>query len=113
VVTISSPDAGTSIVYTTDGSTPTESSGKVTHGTLYSGSISISASATLKAMAFESGFTDSTVTSGTYTINSSSTPTLTATPTTPGTSGGGAFDDWFLGFLALSGLLRWRLRKTR
>jgi hypothetical protein len=113
VVTISSVSSGASIAYTTDGSTPTESGGTITHGTAYSGAVTISASTTLTAMAFESGFTDSTVTSGTYTINSSSTSALTATPTTPGTSGGGAFDDWFLGFLALAGLLQWRLRKSR
>jgi MYXO-CTERM domain-containing protein len=113
VVTISSVSGGASIVYTTDGSTPTESGGLITHGTSYSGAVTISASTTLTAMAFESGFTDSTVTSGTYTINSATTPSLTATPTTPGTSGGGAFDDWFLGFLALAGLFRWRLRRTR
>jgi uncharacterized repeat protein (TIGR03803 family) len=69
-VTISSATSGVSIAYTTDGTNPTESGGIVTHGTLLSngGSISISATTTLKAMAFESGFVDSTVASGTYMI---------------------------------------------
>lgn len=108
-VTISSPDAGTSIVYTTDGSTPTESGARITHGALYSGTISISATTTLKAMAFESGFTDSFVTSSTYTI-ATSTPTLT--PSSAGSGGGGgAFDTWFLGSLAFAGIARWKLRK--
>jgi len=62
-VTISTMTGGASIRYTTDGSTPTSSS-----GTIYSGPVSISVTTTLKAIAYESGFIDSTVTSGTYTI---------------------------------------------
>ncbi len=112
-VSISSVSSGASIVYTTDGSTPTESGGLITHGSFYSSPIPVSSTTTLTAMTFESGFTDSTVTSGTYTINSTSTSALTATPVTPGTSGGGAFDSWFLGFLAFAGITRRRLRKTR
>ncbi len=67
-VTITSATGGASIAYTTDGSTPTESGGTVTHGKLYSGAISISATATLNAIAFKTGDTDSTVTSARYTI---------------------------------------------
>ncbi len=63
-VTITSSTSGASIRYTTDGSTPSE-----TAGTLYSSPVSISATATLKAIAYASGFTDSPVTSATYTIN--------------------------------------------
>ncbi len=63
-VTISSSTSGASIRYTTDGSTPSE-----TAGTLYSGPVNISATATLKAIAYETGYSDSTVTSATYTIN--------------------------------------------
>ena len=63
-VTITTTTSGASIRYTTDGSTPSE-----TAGTLYSSPVSISATATLKAIAYESGYTDSTVTSGLYTIN--------------------------------------------
>jgi glucose/arabinose dehydrogenase len=62
-VTISSTTSGASIRYTTDGSTPTS-----TTGTLYSGPVTISVTTTLKAIAFASGMTDSTVTSATYTI---------------------------------------------
>jgi sugar lactone lactonase YvrE len=36
-----------------------------------------------------------------------------ASPSDPApSSGGGAFDDWFLGFLAFTGLLRWKFRKA-
>jgi unsaturated rhamnogalacturonyl hydrolase len=63
VVTISTTTSGASIRYTTDGSTPSE-----TAGTIYSGPVSISATTTLKALAYESGMADSTVTSATYTI---------------------------------------------
>jgi hypothetical protein len=64
-VTITSVTNGASIRYTIDGvTTPTE-----TVGTLYSGSILISTTTTLKAIAYEAGMTDSTVTTGVYTIN--------------------------------------------
>jgi|GEM_PF-2316933 len=63
-VTITSATGGASIRYTTDGSTPSE-----TAGTLYSGPVSIGSTATLKAIAFESGMSDSTVTSGSYVIS--------------------------------------------
>jgi len=68
--TITSATNGATIVYTTDGSTPTESGGTVTHGTLLSngGSVAISATCTLKALAFKTGMTDSTVATGIYTI---------------------------------------------
>jgi parallel beta-helix repeat protein len=62
-VTISSTTSGASIRYTTDGSTPSE-----TAGTLYTGPVTVSAAATLKAIAYESGFLDSSVSSATYTI---------------------------------------------
>jgi hypothetical protein len=64
-VTVATTTTGASIRYTTDGSAPSE-----TAGTLYSGPVTISATATLKAIAYESGFTDSTVTSALYTIGS-------------------------------------------
>jgi uncharacterized repeat protein (TIGR03803 family) len=63
-VIINDSTTGTTIRYTTDGvTTPTE-----TVGTLYTGSISISTTTTLKAMAYKSGMTDSPVTTGQYTI---------------------------------------------
>jgi len=45
------PTVGATIRYTTDGSAPT-----ATHGTVYSGPITISATTTLRAQAFESGY---------------------------------------------------------
>ncbi len=72
-VTISSTTTGATIRYTTDGSTPSE-----TAGTLYTAPVSVSSSVTIKAIAYESGFTDSGVASAAYTINTSvSTPTFT------------------------------------
>jgi len=63
-VSLSSTTAGATIRYTTDGSTPTES-----HGAVYSGSpVSIAANATLKAIAYVAGSSDSAVTSAAYTI---------------------------------------------
>jgi chitinase len=70
-ISISSTTSGASIRYTTNGTTPTS-----TTGTLYSGPVTIAATTTLKAIAYKSGSTDSSVTSGTYTIN-------TGTGTTP------------------------------
>jgi MSHA biogenesis protein MshQ len=64
-VTISTTTSGASIRYTTDGSTPSE-----TAGTLYSGPVAVSSSLTLKAIAYESGYADSSVASGSYTIGS-------------------------------------------
>ena len=66
-VTMDSVTSGALIRYTTDGSTPTE-----TNGTLYTGPVSITAPTTLKAVAYESGLSDSAVTSATIGI-----PTIT------------------------------------
>jgi hypothetical protein len=63
-VTISSATSGATIRYTTNGTTPS-----ATTGTVYSGPVSIAATSTLKAIAYSSGMTDSAVTSATYTIN--------------------------------------------
>lgn len=63
-VSISSSTAGAAIRYTTDGSTPTP-----TTGTLYSGPINISATTTVRAIAYQSGLTPSSVRTGTYTVN--------------------------------------------
>jgi hypothetical protein len=65
-VTLASSTPGASIHYTLDGSTPTP-----TTGTAYTGPVTVSASATLKAIAFASGLTNSTVSSATFTIGGS------------------------------------------
>jgi hypothetical protein len=62
-LTISDPTAGSTIYYTTDGSTPTASSTK------YAGAITVSATETLNAIATASGYTNSTVATAAYTIN--------------------------------------------
>ena len=61
-VTIADADAGTAIYYTTDGTTPTTSS------TVYSAPIAVSASETVQAIAAETGYNNSPVAGGTYTI---------------------------------------------
>jgi uncharacterized repeat protein (TIGR03803 family) len=108
-VTITTATSGASIVYTTNGSPPSERGGMVTNGTLYLGPVSIGATTTLEAIAFKNGMFDSAATSGSYTIN---IPAPTPAPAASG-SGGGAPSYWFLGFLAFAGLLRWRLRKIQ
>jgi hypothetical protein len=74
-VTLSTTTSGAAIRYTTDGSTPTSTS-----GTVYSGAVTISATTTLKAIAYESGWTDSAVASAAYTI----TGTVAAPVFSPG-----------------------------
>ncbi len=54
---------GATIRYTTNGTAPTSTS-----GTIYSGPVSISATTTLEAIAYETGLVNSTVTSGVYTF---------------------------------------------
>ncbi len=68
-VTISTTTGGATIRYTSDGSTPSS-----TAGTVYSTPVAISATCTLQAIAYESGWTNSSVTSGTYTISSNPLP---------------------------------------
>ncbi len=74
-ITISTTTSGATIRYTTDGSTPTSS-----FGTVYSGPVSLSSTTTLKAIAYKSGMTDSTVTTGTYTVSNGSVATPTFNP---------------------------------
>ncbi len=73
----STPEA--SIRYTTDGSTPSE-----TAGTLYTWPLTVDATTTIKAIAYEAGMTNSAVTTATYTI---STPTITGVSPTTGAAG--------------------------
>ncbi|HXA13860.1 MAG TPA: chitobiase/beta-hexosaminidase C-terminal domain-containing protein, partial [Opitutaceae bacterium] len=100
-VSISDTTASAAIRYTTDASTPTE-----TTGTLYSGPVSIGSTTTLKAIAYKTGLIDSAVSTAVYTIQ---TPASSGGAITPAPSGGGgAFDGWFLGALGALGVLRWR-----
>ena len=62
-VTISTATTDAAIRYTTDGSEPTATSGSV-----YSGPIEVSATATVRAIASKTGWTDSPVASATFTI---------------------------------------------
>src|ERR1700730_701296 len=82
-VTLSTPTPGAAIRYTTDGSTPTSSS------TLYSNAIPVSATQTIKAFTVASGFSNISVSTGTYTISSSG-----------GGSGGAGGVNWGSGFTA-------------
>jgi hypothetical protein len=68
-VNIASATSGSSIRYTTDGSTPTS-----TTGTLYGSPVAVTSSSTLKAIAYAPGMTDSAVSTAVYTIGSP--PTL-------------------------------------
>src|ERR1700694_572731 len=65
MVTNGSTTSGATIRYTTDGSTPTE-----TVGTLYSTPVAVGGNTTLKAIAYATGMSDSTVATAAYTITS-------------------------------------------
>jgi hypothetical protein len=65
-ITIATTTANATIRYTTDGSTPT-----ATTGTVYTAAVNIAANLTLKAIAYESGMTDSPITSGGDTVQTS------------------------------------------
>ena len=70
-VTIASSTTGASIRYTTDGSTPTE-----TNGTLYTATVYFTTATTFNAIAYETGFSDSPVTTAAYTFNLTAAPGL-------------------------------------
>jgi hypothetical protein len=74
-VTLATATPGASIRYTLDGSTPTATS------TLYTGPITIAASATVNAIGLKAGLFNSAVASASYTIGTSATcPTQSDTP---------------------------------
>lgn len=76
-ITLSTTTSGASIYYTLDGSTPTTSSA------LYTGAISITGhgtSKTLKAIAVKTNYSDSSITSGTYSVNYNQVATPTISP---------------------------------
>src|SRR6185369_10469821 len=73
---------GATIYYTLDGSTPTTSS------TVYTTAITVNTTTTIKAMAAASGFANSTVATGTYTIQAAAAATPTFSPA-PGTYSSG------------------------
>lgn len=63
-MTLVTSTPGAQIRYTTDGSAPTS-----TYGTLYAGPFTLTSTSTLRAIAYQSGLADSSVTQGTFTIN--------------------------------------------
>ena len=70
-VTIGTTTPGATIRYTTDGSTPTS-----TTGTVYSSPVSVNSTTTIKAIAYKSGWNDSSVASAAYTL-AAAIPTFT------------------------------------
>jgi Chitobiase/beta-hexosaminidase C-terminal domain len=69
-VTLADSTSGATICFTTDGSTPTANgAGVCTHGSTYSASIAVPVSMTVKAIASETGYTDSAAASAVFTIN--------------------------------------------
>lgn len=75
-VTLATPSSGATIRYTTDGTTPTESS------TAYTAPIPVATTTTITARTFRTGWTPGMVASGTYTMNFG---TLTAPTVDPAT----------------------------
>lgn len=78
-ISLTTSTAGAQIRYTVDGSEPTS-----TTGTLYSGPFLLPATATVKAIAYKTGLTDSPVFSGLYSIDAEATLFVaTLTPQSP------------------------------
>ena len=79
-VTITSETTGATIYYTTDGSTPSTSSNNIANG----GTVTISETTTIKAIAVAQGYENSTVAEATYTKETVPMPTFS--------TNGGTFD---------------------
>jgi hypothetical protein len=93
-VTISDATAGTTIYYTTDGSTPTTSS------SVYSGAITVSATETLSALATESGDNNSSVAQAVYILTEECTSPVWSSSTATGNGSEDGFDVsgiWWVG----------------
>jgi O-glycosyl hydrolase len=73
-VTLADTTSGATIYYTLDGSTPTTSSAK------YTATISVTATETINAIATATGYSQSAVATGTYTLNLPAAATPTFTP---------------------------------
>ena len=80
-MTLADTTPGAVIYYTTNGTTPTTSSSQYVSGT----PLSISATTTIEAMAVASGYTNSTVAVGTYTISAEPVAATPAFSPAPGT----------------------------
>lgn len=81
-VTPSTTSGGAIICYTIDGSTPiTNTVAGCTHGTLFSSAIAVSVTTTIKAVAGGTGYTDSAVSTGVFTLQGA-TPTFSPVPGT-------------------------------
>lgn len=74
-VTIASSTSGSTIFYTTDGTTPTTSSN------VYSGAVPVSTTQTIKAIATANGYTTSAVASATYSMSGSVSLSISDDPT--------------------------------
>jgi len=83
-ITIESATPGATLRFTTDGTNPTSTSGTIINN---GGSITLSSSVTVKAIAYKTGMTDSAIASGNYSIQLATggtvrTPTFSPQPKT-------------------------------
>src|SRR5579863_1018386 len=82
-ITLTDATPGSTILYTTNGSTPATTAGGNTFQYSSANPISVAATTTINALATASGFTTSPVSSATYTINAlQAAPTPTISPAT-------------------------------